>query len=63
MAINSCDSIRVDRELDSNEIDESDLQNKKRGDPRMSIFRGISIDMRDEYHNASDSSRFRNEVD
>jgi hypothetical protein len=36
--------MRFNREFDSNEIDESDLQNEKHDDPRISTFRGISID-------------------
>jgi hypothetical protein len=34
---NADDSIRVNREFDSNEIDESDLQCEKHADPRLSI--------------------------
>jgi hypothetical protein len=41
---NALDSIRINREFDSNEIDESDLQDKKHDDPTISTFRGISID-------------------
>jgi hypothetical protein len=41
---NADDSIRSNREFDSNEIDESDLQSEKHDDPRISTFRGISID-------------------
>jgi hypothetical protein len=41
---NTSDSIRVSCELDSNEIDESDSQSEKHDDPRISTFRGISID-------------------
>jgi hypothetical protein len=38
------DSIRVNRESDSNEIDESDSQMKKHSEPRISTLRGIRID-------------------
>jgi hypothetical protein len=41
---NASDSIHVNREFDSNEIDESDLQNEKHCDPRISTFLGIKID-------------------
>jgi hypothetical protein len=41
---NAFDSIRVNREFDSNEIDESDWQFSKHDNPRISTFRGISID-------------------
>jgi hypothetical protein len=46
---NADDSIRFNREFDSNEIDESDLHPRKHDDPRISTFRGISIDRSDEY--------------
>jgi hypothetical protein len=36
--------MRINREFDSNEIDESDLQREKHDDPRISTLRGISID-------------------
>jgi hypothetical protein len=39
---NAFDSIRFNREFDSNEIDESDLQNEKHDDPRISIVALIS---------------------
>jgi hypothetical protein len=51
---NADDSIRINREFDSNEIDERDLQQKKDDDPRIATFRGISIDSSDEFENASD---------
>jgi hypothetical protein len=41
---NAMDSIRVNREFDSNEIDESDRQKKKHDEPRISTPRGITID-------------------
>jgi hypothetical protein len=40
---NALDSIRVNREFDSNEIDESDSQSEKHDEPRISISHGISI--------------------
>jgi hypothetical protein len=38
------DSIRVNRESDSNVIDESDPQPEKHDEQRISTFRGITID-------------------
>jgi hypothetical protein len=52
---NASGSTRINREFDSNEIDESDPQFKKQNDPRISTFRGISIDLSDDCRNASDS--------
>jgi hypothetical protein len=40
---NAFDSIRVNREGDSNEIDESDSQPEKHFDPRISISEQIVI--------------------
>jgi hypothetical protein len=37
-------SIRFNPEFDSNEIDESDLHDKKHDEQRISTLRGISID-------------------
>jgi hypothetical protein len=37
-------SIRLQREFDSNEIDESDSQHEKLVDSRISTFLGIKID-------------------
>jgi hypothetical protein len=54
------DSIR-DSELDSNEIDESDVQNSKHDEQRISTSRGIVIDLRPEERNAFDSMRFSRE--
>jgi hypothetical protein len=54
---NAPDSIRVNREFDSNKIEESDLHSEKHNDPRISTFRGISIDSSGEDENASDSIR------
>jgi hypothetical protein len=53
------DSIRVNREFDSNVIDESDPQDEKHDDPRISTFRGISIDRINECENAFDSIRIK----
>jgi hypothetical protein len=39
---NADDSIRVNRDLDSNEMDESDLQHEKHDEPRISISFEIS---------------------
>jgi hypothetical protein len=41
---NVSDSIRVKCEFDSNVIDESDSQEKKHFDPRISTLLGIKID-------------------
>jgi hypothetical protein len=41
---NANDSIRVNREFDSNEIDESDLQFEKHFEQRISTLDGITID-------------------
>jgi hypothetical protein len=41
---NASDSIRVNREFDSNEIDESDLQFQRQDEQRISTPRGITID-------------------
>jgi hypothetical protein len=38
------DSLRVNCEFDSNEIDESDLHFEKHFDPRISTLLGIEID-------------------
>jgi hypothetical protein len=41
---NTWESIRVNREFDSNETDESDSQSEKDDDPRISTLPGITID-------------------
>jgi hypothetical protein len=41
---NASDSIRINREFDSNVIDKSELQYEKHFDPRISTLSGISID-------------------
>jgi hypothetical protein len=45
---NASDSIRINREFDSNEIDESDLQSQKHDDPRISTDNGMAIDRIDD---------------
>jgi hypothetical protein len=55
--------MRFSCEGDSNEIDESELQNEKHFDPRISTFLGIKIDSSDENENASDSIRVKCEFD
>jgi hypothetical protein len=52
---NAQGSRRFNLEYDSNEIDESESQREKHDDPRISTFRGISIDRSDEDENANDS--------
>jgi hypothetical protein len=44
-------------------IDESELQDEKQDDPRISTLFGIKIDSSDEYENASDSIRVKCEFD
>jgi hypothetical protein len=44
-------------------MDESDLQFEKQNDPRISTFRGISIDLSDDPSNAHDSIRINREFD
>jgi hypothetical protein len=41
---NASDSIRANDEFDSNVIDESEIQDEKHFDPRISTFLGIKID-------------------
>jgi hypothetical protein len=41
---NADDSIRVNREFDSNEIDANDSQYEKQDEQRISTLRGIKID-------------------
>jgi hypothetical protein len=47
-ASQACHSIRVNRDSDSNEMDERDSQNEKHDEPRISTFHGIMIDSSDE---------------
>jgi hypothetical protein len=56
-------STRFKCEPGSKEIDESDRQDEKHDDSRISTFRGISIDLSDEYENANDSIRVNREFD
>jgi hypothetical protein len=49
--------MRRSRESDSNEIDESDLQDEKHDEQRTSTHRGIVIVLRAERKNACDSMR------
>jgi hypothetical protein len=56
-------SICLSRESASKEIDESDLQDEKHDDSRISTFRGISIDLSDDRENACDSIRCNREFD
>jgi hypothetical protein len=60
---NASDSIRVNRELDSNEIDKKNLHEEKHDDPIISTFRGISIDLSDEDEKALDSVRVNRACD
>jgi hypothetical protein len=60
---NAEDSIRINREFDSNEIYENNLQDEKHDDPIISIFRGISINLSDENENANDLIRINREFD
>jgi hypothetical protein len=45
---NASDSIRANREFDSNVIDEKNLQFKKHFEPRISTLLGIKIDWSDD---------------
>jgi hypothetical protein len=60
---NADDSIRVNREFDSNEIDKSDLQFEKHDEQRISTLDGITIDLSDKYENTFDSIRVNYEFD
>jgi hypothetical protein len=55
--------IRIIREFDSSEIDESEFHNEKHDDPRISTFHGIAIDWSDELNNALDSIGINREFD
>jgi hypothetical protein len=52
---NACDSICCNNESDSIEMDESDLQSEKHEEPRISTVRAMTMDVRKESENASDS--------
>jgi hypothetical protein len=58
---NESDSIRTNREFDSNVTDENDLQREKQFDPRISTVLGITIDWSDDSENANDSIRVNRE--
>jgi hypothetical protein len=60
---NASDSIRVNREFDSNVIHESELQDEKHVDPRISTLLGIKIDSSDDHESASDSIRLKRAFD
>jgi hypothetical protein len=60
---NTSDSIRVNREGDSNKIDESDSHFKKHFDPIISTLFGIKIDWSDDWKKASDPIRVNREGD
>jgi hypothetical protein len=47
--------LRVNREFDSNEIDENDFRSEKHDDPRISTLHAISTDSSDEPENALNS--------
>jgi hypothetical protein len=59
---NADDSIRFNREFDSNVIDESDSQYAKHFDPRVSTLIGMKSDSSDESANAKDSIRINLEL-
>jgi hypothetical protein len=59
---NVLDSIPFNWELDSNEIDESDLHDEKHVEPRISKPHGIRIDFNEEEENAWDTIRFNWEL-
>jgi hypothetical protein len=56
-------SIPINREFGSNEITESDGQQKKHNDSRISTFRGMLIERSDENEKADDSIRINCEGD
>jgi hypothetical protein len=60
---NASDLIRINREFDSNEINESDSQNEKHDNPRISTFPGISSDSSDQDENEFDSIQINREFD
>jgi hypothetical protein len=60
---NADDSIRVNRDSDSNEIEKSDRQCEKHCEQRISTVRGIMIDSSDEDENADDSIRVNRDSD
>jgi hypothetical protein len=60
---NASDSIRVKCEFDLNEIDESEKQDVKHFNPRISTLLRILIDWSDENANACDSIHVKREFD
>jgi hypothetical protein len=62
-SLNAIDSIRVNREFDSNKIDESDLQFKKHSEQRISGLGGIIIDWSDYDENADDWIQINRDFD
>jgi hypothetical protein len=56
-------TLEVNREFDSNVIDESDLQYEKHLDSTISTFLEIKIDSSDEDENSADSIRVKHEFD
>jgi hypothetical protein len=60
---NAEDSILRNNEHDSIETDERELQLWKQEEPRISTFRGMTIDGREELENAEDSILRNNEHD
>jgi hypothetical protein len=60
---NAFDSIRFNEDGRSNEIDKSDVQYSKHDDPRISTFRGITIDLTFNDENAFRSIRFNDDRD
>jgi hypothetical protein len=60
---NASDPIRFNDDGDSNEIDESERQDEKHDDPRISTEHGIAIESRPERANARDSIRLNDDGD
>jgi hypothetical protein len=54
---NASESIRVNSESDSNEVEESDSPFEEHGEQGISTVRGIMIDSNNEFQNADDSIR------
>jgi hypothetical protein len=63
VAWNASDSIRVNRESDSNETDESDSHDEKHPEQTISTFRGMTIDSITQFANPRDSICFNPEFD
>jgi hypothetical protein len=53
----------MNREFDSNDMDESERHLEKHDEPRISTLLGIAIDWSDDLENASDSIRINRECD